>query len=186
MDKNTKQFETTKGIKVTLQAVSKYFIEKMQTQAQESLPEPPFYTAETIGGGEEKIAHTSDTLKTDEDKKNWEQYQSESKKIADDVGGKVIKYIATQGIRFGNLNTEYEEWLELCSDWGVKISDKKSEMRLDFLMQYIFLDEGEFLECIAEIMGLSGTDKEAVAIIKASFRSAVQEAEAAQVQAKGQ
>ena len=70
----TKEYVTSSGYTLTISPLSRE-LSKMITKTVE-YPKPPFYEVEILGGEKEKVAHTFESLETDEHKLEWKQYIS--------------------------------------------------------------------------------------------------------------
>ena len=71
----TKEYVTSTGYKLTISPLSPE-ISRLISKTVD-FPKPPFYEIDVLGGEKEKVEHTIDSLRTDEDRDAWAEYLSE-------------------------------------------------------------------------------------------------------------
>ena len=71
----TKDYVTSTGYKLTITPLSPE-ISKLVSKTVK-FPKPPFYEIDVLGGEKERVEHTIDSLRTDEDREAWAEYLSD-------------------------------------------------------------------------------------------------------------
>ena len=71
----TKEYTTSTGYVLTISPLSPD-LGRMVSETVK-FPDPPFYETDVLGGEKEKVEHTIDSLRTDEDRDAWKEYLSD-------------------------------------------------------------------------------------------------------------
>ena len=182
MSNNMVNYTTAVGKSIRLKGLPSMLIEKIQSSV--IIPDPPTYTATTVGGDVETHFHNETTLDVEDDAeqtaknhKAWEEYILERNRINAELSERMMKLMLIKGTEV-EMPTD-DEWIEEQAFVGADIS-KIPEDHLGRKYYYIVTEvigSPDDLNYIMEtIMRISGVSGEAIASAESSFRRAMEEA----------
>lgn len=165
------------GRRVEIQQISQWLIEGARQGVMEEIaakgvqiPEPPTYEVEVFGGDKVKKTHTAKSVKTDEEKAAWEEYENGQFILTIAIGARVADVAIMEGVVGCEPTPEWESRMKMLK---VKVPEDANEKRLGFIKATVINASEDAEALVNAIMKLSGIDAEGVARVRENFRSAM-------------
>jgi hypothetical protein len=163
-------YETGRGYKLELQAVSPFELEEIKATVPEVLP--PTYEAKIAGGGIQTHYHDADSLKTEEEHAAWDDYLARKRTADAERTKRVTLAMIEDGI--ANLPQPTEAWEAKRRKRGLEVPDDPDEKMLKFLESEILGSLQDFMALQTNIMRAGGdVAEETISQIESSFRDLV-------------
>ncbi len=164
------EYTTQSGVKFVLKPISRFMLDRL-VQSKPKV-ERPTYEIELPGGAKETHLHDADTLQTPEDKERWAEYMKQFMITELEFTRKYWTFVVNEGIEVEV--PQDGRWLKNLEQYGITV-DKTSMHSLK--MEYVYsllTGPEEFNQVVSEVLRISGSDPEAVTLIRESFRPALQ------------
>jgi len=183
MSSNIVNYTTTVGKTIRLKGLPSMLVEKIQASIK--IPDPPTYTATTVGGDEETHFHNETTLdvegdpeQTAKNHKAWEEYITLKHEVDAKLSEKMMRLMLVKGTEV-EMPTD-DEWIEEQAFIGADISQIPSDpigRKYYYIVTEVIGSPEDLTVMMQKIMQISGVAPEAVAQAEESFRRAVEESQ---------
>lgn len=163
----TFQYTTSKGIKVTLYGMPPLLPNQIQNSVKR--PEIPTYTVQTAGGGVEVWEHSKDTISTDEERAEWEAYETGIEKADNLVTERLLRAILLECVEVDEFAERFDVWKAKQKMIGIDLPEDEEEQILLFKEVEIFRSADAITYVMEKVMQLTGVSREEIDDVKSSF-----------------
>lgn len=169
------EFTTRSGHKIRLVAIPYVNVFKIRKQVYTDFEArgepitPPTYEIKLYTGDTETIAHDEKSLKTDEDRKAWNEYRQALRRLQIEQNRKAGEYIFRRGIMVDS--EAIEAWAIQQKKWKLDVPEDEEEQREAYLND-VLADPRDLKEVSTVIMRLSfqgHISEEAISAAEAMF-----------------
>jgi len=161
-------FTTSKGKKVKLIGLNPARLEKLQSAG--TMPEVPYRLVETDLGEPYKEELTADSLLTDEERRQWQEYIEKKEAVERRRNENVMKYVFHDGIAIDD--EILDEWKQEQEEvWGLEVPNNRIDLKVDYINAEIIGNSEDLAEIMAGVMERTGVPQEALDEVRATFRS---------------
>lgn len=173
-------FITTDGTELELRPISVAILNRISQDIETKYRErgepldPPTYTIETAGGGEEIHIHTEETTDTPEEKAALAAHQDAQERLSAEQNDKSLRYMVIKGV----ASNPPADWLEDAEYFGIDLPDDPRERKWIWIEEVLKTagDAQKFATHLMTLSATGGIEEEDLRAVEATFRSATQEA----------
>lgn len=166
----TDTYVTDKGIHVTLSGLPPLLIPMIANSVV--FPKKPTYTFQDVSGEDVVVEHDEKTLKTDEDKKAWADYE-EAKAAADNqVVEKLLNLCLLEGVQVDL--SPIDKWKKRQALIGIPIPEDPDELEMMYKRSVVISSSKDITHVMKRCMELTGVSPEEVNAIQKSFPDKVE------------
>lgn len=175
-------FYTAAGVEVEYEPISPIVLQESEAGleaeyrgAGEPL-DPPTYTTQLAGGGEQTFPHDETTLVTDEDKAAWAAYKTANAKLAAEQAQLRVDLVLS-ALKI-SLPPD-GAWEKNYKKWHIKVPQDPDEKLNFYILREILKTPADIFEAMTQVIGASmrGTVSEAaITAAMATFRGDIQKA----------
>lgn len=170
---------TSTGARVDFNSVSPTLIQKTQTAG--ILPPIPYREVDTAFGEKQKEELTADDLRNDEEKKQWKEYQEETKKVLEKRSTNFIRAIFSKGTKIDD--SKIEEWKrEQVEDWGWDVPTSPIDLKVEYIRTELVGHPEDEMLIITGVLGKSGIPEKELEDVRTMFRSSLRRGSADQAE----
>lgn len=170
---------TSTGARVDFKTVSPTLIQKSQTAG--TLPSVPYREVDTAFGEKQKEELSADDLRTDEEKKQWQEYETATKTVLEKRSSDFIKVIFSKGVEIDD--SKIEEWKrEQIEDWGWEVPKNPIEARVEYIRSELVGHPEDEMLIITCVLGKSGIPEKELEDVRTMFRSSLRRGSADQAE----
>jgi hypothetical protein len=160
-------FTTSKGIGLSLKAVSQFKIDALRA-AKTEVPVPT-YKFQVVGGAEQEHPLDEEIAKNKGRLDEWNEYVLAKAKNEADYAKKFFEMMVWEGVDV-NVPGQESDWQKTSEYFGLKIPENPIERKTFYIYNELIGTAEDVGELIAGILSVSGIDEKAVSTIRESFR----------------
>lgn len=162
---------TSKGVKVRLIGLNPARLQRLQTAGKQ--PAKPFRLIPNDLGESQREELSASDLQTDEERKQWAEYQAELARVEEKRNDNVMKYVFTDGFEVDA--SDMEEWKRLEEEeYGLELPESPVQLRMDYINAKVIGNAEDLANIMAGVMERTGVPAEMLDEVKNSFRRTVQ------------
>jgi len=168
----SRKFTTSRGIEVILRSVPPYLVQ-MATKSV-SVPKPPTYDVELLGGGVETHTHDATSIEqsSDEEKKQWATYQAELQVANQEASDILLSIILLEGVDVEI--PDKERFAKRMKLMHLEVPDDPDEQDLFYRKAYVIGSQDDAEKIIQIVLELTQVSGEALKSAESSFRDNVE------------
>lgn len=173
MQDDLRSFVTSTGREIPLRPIASETLDDLRLMIQKAEEiRPPTYTVQILDGeGTEEVEHDLTTLKTDEDRAAWDEYQQRLEKASGECNKKVTRTYLTFGIDTDPPDDGWEEDFEFC---GISIPEKAAERKVFYFERVALSDPADQMLFVQQVYLISELSVEALERADATFQRGVE------------
>lgn len=171
-------FETTAGIKISIQPISMLDLQLAQDAVENEFRErgepidPPTYEVEVLGGEKEHHQHTAETIKdaSDEEKEAWKKHFQAMEEMQKEIQDRTA-FVFLEGVVF-ELPTD-DAWIKRRKRlFGETVPEDEDERKLYYLNNVLLKTPADKSGITLKIqrISLTGANEEAIQAMETLFR----------------
>jgi hypothetical protein len=167
---------SSRGVKAVLSGVSPLLLQLINDSFKEERPEPqpPTYTAEIGGDGENKevehLPHDETTLETEEEWVAWRKYKAEKAEWDGILNTRVMRAMVVRGASFPGMADD--GWASEHRFMGLTVPDDPAEKKYYYYQTEFVGHPSDMINLMGRVMRLSGMNEEAAQVAENLFRRA--------------
>ena len=165
----TIKYTTGAGIEIEIKAISPDYMAELDKQVP--MPEPPTYERTLLGGETEVIAHTEDSIETEEEKLVWSEYQMKLAIARSELFMKKARAIVKKCVIV--QMPEDEAWIRAQQEDGISVPDDPAERIQHYIKTECIANENDIFFITEAARKLSRFDAEDYAKALDFFRVSV-------------
>ena len=153
---------TTEGLEVRLRPLSRVIFEQIDLAVEREYRErgepldPPTYTAQTAGGGQETHPHDAESVRAEEtseaERQAWDAYLLARARLEAEVRERVSRYVLFQGVVAPDPPAE---WVDLQRWLRVEVPDDPRDLKLRYIEAEILKTPSDLMEAMLGVLRLS-------------------------------
>ncbi len=164
-----KEYITERGVTIGVCPIP-LLLEEIRKSQQAKIPPVPTYKAKTVGGGVEVHKHDEKSLRTDEEKAAWAEYEMARAKVEDETSDIIWRAVRLKAIKV--TLPESDDWILDQLDLGLTVPEDARERRLHYIQTEVIGGMRDIIKITGIANGSDLTD-EVLAAAEDSFRGAM-------------
>ena len=165
----TIKYTTGAGIEIEIKAISPDYMAELDKQVP--MPEPPTYERTLLGGETEVIAHTKDSVETEEEKLAWAEYEMKLAIARSELFMKKARAIVKKCVDVEMPKDE--AWIIAQQEDGINVPEDPSEKKRHYIKTECIASESDIFFVVEAARKLSRFDAEDYAKALDFFRTSV-------------
>ena len=165
----TIKYTTGAGIEIEIKAISPDYMAELDKQVP--MPEPPTYERTLLGGETEVIAHTEDSIETEEEKLAWAEYEMKLAIARSELFMKKARAIVKKCVDVEM--PEDEAWIKAQQEDGISVPEDPAERKQHYIKTECIASESDIFFIVEAARKLSRFDAEDYAKALDFFRVSV-------------
>ena len=165
----TIKYTTGAGIEIEIKAISPDYMAELDKQVP--MPEPPTYERTLLGGETEVIAHTKDSVETEEEKLAWAEYEMKLAIARSELFMKKARAIVKKCVDVEMPKDE--AWIIAQQEDGINVPEDPSEKKRHYIKTECIASESDIFFVVEAARKLSRFDAEDYAKALDFFRISV-------------
>ncbi len=177
---------TAAGAKVHLLPVSRRLLYEVVASCQRAAEargdpmEPPTYTAQTLGGGEETHPHDAKSIEdastSEEERAAWQKYQAAQRRLLAEIDEMTTRVMLLEGL---DVQQVPEAWQARMRKYGVALPDNPDELKLLYFSTELLRVPADMKEAMIKLtlLSMAGEPEDRIRAAEAAFRGALRQQE---------